>query len=98
LELVVSGISSTAFWKNWARLIQKIYQVNPLLCLKYQAEIGLSPFIDGDQLFRKILTHLGLWKTSNHNPPQLNEPLIHTTELSYDYTYSLLPPVDYWAH
>ena len=32
--LVESAVSSTAFRKNWARLIQKIYQIDPLLCPK----------------------------------------------------------------
>jgi hypothetical protein len=30
--LVESAESSTAFRRNWARLIQKIYQIDPLLC------------------------------------------------------------------
>ncbi|MCP3896476.1 MAG: hypothetical protein GY683_01155 [Moraxella sp.] len=29
--LVESAVSSKAFRKNWARLIQKIYQIDPLL-------------------------------------------------------------------
>jgi hypothetical protein len=33
--LVESAVSSTAFRRNWARLIQKIYQIEPLLCPKY---------------------------------------------------------------
>ncbi len=32
--LIDSDISPQAFRKNWARLIQKIYHVNPLLCPK----------------------------------------------------------------
>ncbi len=32
--LIDSDISRQAFRKNWARLIQKIYNVNPLLCPK----------------------------------------------------------------
>jgi hypothetical protein len=33
--LVQSPLSSTAWRKNWARLIQKRYEVEPLLCPKY---------------------------------------------------------------
>ena len=32
--LIESEVSSKEFRKNWARLIQKIYNVNPLLCPK----------------------------------------------------------------
>lgn len=65
--LVESGISSAAFRENWARLIQKIYQVDPLLCPKCQGEMRIISFIEYDQLIRKILTHLGLWETRNQN-------------------------------
>jgi hypothetical protein len=37
--LAGSAVSSTAFRKNWARLIHKIYQIDPLLCPKYQGPI-----------------------------------------------------------
>ncbi len=30
--LVDSAVSSAAFRRNWARLIQKIYEIDPLLC------------------------------------------------------------------
>ncbi len=32
LALAESAVSSAAFRKNWVRLIQKIYQIDPLLC------------------------------------------------------------------
>jgi hypothetical protein len=35
--LIDSDISPKAFRKNWARLIQKIYNVNPLVCSKIPA-------------------------------------------------------------
>ena len=56
-------------------------------------------FIEDDTLIKKILKHLGLWQTRNHDPPQLDSPHIPTieTELTYDYTYSQLPPIDYWT-
>jgi hypothetical protein len=34
--LAESAVSSVAFRRNWARLIQKIYQIDPLLCPKCQ--------------------------------------------------------------
>jgi len=56
-------------------------------------------FIEDKNLIKKILVHLGLWETRNHDPPQfdnLHTPTIET-ELTYDYTYSQLPPIDYWT-
>jgi ribosomal protein S27E len=94
-----SAVSSTAFRRNWARLIQKIYQVDPLCCPKCQGPMRVISFIEDDELIKKILMHLGLWETRNHDPPQPDDT--HTpsieTELTYDYTYSQLPPIDYWT-
>jgi hypothetical protein len=68
--LVESAVSSAAFRRNWARLIQKIYQVDPLLCPKCQGPMKVISFIEDGQLIKKILVHLGLWDIRNHDPPQ----------------------------
>jgi hypothetical protein len=54
-------------------------------------------FVEDDALIRKILQHIGKWETRNHDPPQLDDAHIPTieTELTCDYTYSQLPPIDY---
>ncbi|MCP3931522.1 MAG: hypothetical protein GY705_20750 [Bacteroidetes bacterium] len=92
-------MSSTAFRRNWARLIQKIYQIDPLLCPKCQGAMNVIAFIEDDTLIKKILMHLGLWEIRNHDPPQSKDVHIPTieTELTYDYTYSQLPAIDYWT-
>jgi hypothetical protein len=56
-------------------------------------------FIEDDRIIRKSLTHPGLWETRNHDPPVLNDAHIPTVEheLTYDYTDSQLPTVDYWV-
>jgi ribosomal protein S27E len=97
--LVESAVSSTGFRRNWARLIHKIYQIDPLLCPKCQGPMKVISFIEDDALIKKVLMHLGLWETRNHDPPQLNDAPVPTieTELTYDYTYSQLPPIDYWT-
>ena len=97
--LVESAVSSTAFRRNWARLIQKIYQIDPLLCPKCQGPMKVISFIEDDALIKKILEHLGLWEIRIHDPPQSDEthfPAVDT-ELTYDDTYSQLPPIDYWT-
>ena len=99
IVFVSNGPELKAFRRNWARLIQKIYQIDPLLCPKCQGAMKLISFIEDDALIKKILMHLGLWETRNHDPPKLDT--LHTpaieTELTYDYTYSQLPPIDYWT-
>jgi hypothetical protein len=97
--LVESAVSSTAFRRNWARLIQKIYQIDPLLCPKCQGPMKVISFIEYDALIKKILAHLGLWEIRIHDPPRSDEthfPAVDT-ELTYDDTYSQLPPIDYWT-
>jgi hypothetical protein len=67
--LVELAVSSAAFRRNWARLIQKIYQVDPLLCPKCQGPMKVISFIEDNALIKKILVHLGLWDIRNHDPP-----------------------------
>jgi len=50
------------FRKNWARLIQKIYEVDPLVCPACRGEMRVIAFIEDQEVIRKILTHLGLWQ------------------------------------
>lgn len=56
-------------------------------------------FIGDTKLIKKILIHLGLWETRNHDPAQLDISYTPTieTELAYDYAHSQLPPIDYWT-
>ena len=51
--LIDSDISRKAFRKNWARLIQKIYHVNPLLCPKCLGSMKIISFIDDSEIIKK---------------------------------------------
>ncbi len=92
-------IAVQSFRKNWARLIQKIYQVDPLLCPKCHGAMKVIGFIEDDAVIEKILRHLGLWETRGHDPPKSGDqlPATHERELTYDGTYSQLPPSDSWT-
>jgi hypothetical protein len=92
--LIESDISKKAFRKSWARLIQKIYNVDPLLCPKCQGEMKIISFIEDNEITKKILKHLGLWETHNHDPPPQNSS--HISNITYDDSYSQIPPYDYW--
>ena len=52
-------------------------------------------FIEDDENIAKLLRHLGLWETRNHDPPAPDAA--HIPELTYQDVYSQLPPMDYRA-
>jgi len=57
--VVDSGLPSKVFQQNWARLIKKIYEIDPLLCPKCQGQMKIISFIDQHFVIKKILKHLG---------------------------------------
>jgi len=91
---IPNEMSSKEFRQNWARLIQKVYEVDPLLCPKCQGTMKIISFIEDLDIIEKILRHLELWDIRNHDPPK-PEPS-HIPELVYDYSDSQIPAVDYW--
>ena len=66
--------NSKAFRKNWARLIQKIYEVDPLICPKCKGAMKIISFIEDPSIIREILTHLGLWLVRSRPPPKIHDP------------------------
>ena len=58
-----------AFRRNWARLIQKIYEVDPLICPKCRGGMRIISFIEDPSVIRVILEHLGLWLARTRTPP-----------------------------
>ena len=46
---------------TWARLIHKVYEVDPLECPKCKGPMRVIALIDDKAVIRKILRHLGLW-------------------------------------
>ena len=89
--LIDSDISCKAFRKNWARLIQKIYHVDPLLCSKCSGSMKIISFIDDSEIIKKILNHLGLWEVKRKPPPRANGP---PTETIIIYDESSAPSAD----
>ncbi len=85
-------MSSKQFRRNWARLIQKIYEVDPLCCPKCLHKMRIISFIESGPIIKKILVHLDLWDTRNHDPPAKDDS--HIPELVYDSSSSQIPPYD----
>jgi len=68
--------------KNWARLIKKIYEVDPLVCPKCKGTMRIICFIEDGSVIRAILEHMGLWFIRSRPPPayatHTNKPTIQT--------------------
>jgi hypothetical protein len=48
---------------TWRECIKKIWEVDPLKCPHYSAEMKIISFIKEQQAIWKILVHLNLWDT-----------------------------------
>jgi Putative transposase len=92
-SIIPAEMSSKAFRRNWARLIQKIHEVDPLVCPKCQAVMKIIAFIEQKQVIEKILRHLKMSDIHNHDPPR-NSPYI--SELTYDDSHCQIPAYDDW--
>jgi hypothetical protein len=58
--------------RNWAALIQRVWEVDPLKCIKYGGQMQVVSFIEArqEQVIRRILDHYGLWQ----RPPRRLPP------------------------
>ena len=67
--------------RNWARLIQKIYAVDPLVCPKCKGAMRIISSIEDPSIIRAILEHLGLWLVRSRPPPKIHAPpvCVHNT-------------------
>jgi hypothetical protein len=66
-----------AFRKSWAQLIQKIYEVDPLVCPKCQGVMRIISSIEDPSVIRAILDHLGLWLARARPPPKIHDPPVY---------------------
>jgi hypothetical protein len=72
--IIEADAASPAQRKAWARLIQKIYEVDPLTCPQCKAAMKIISFIDQPGVVKQILQHLGLWEMQKRPPPKINPP------------------------
>jgi hypothetical protein len=71
--------------RNWAHLIQKIYEVDPLTCPKGQGLMQIISIIEDQEMIDKILGHLGLYPSYQRPPPKPK-----SFEIQIDYSDSQL--------
>ena len=60
---------------NWARLIAKVYQVDPLVCTRCGQKMQMIAFLTDQLSIRRILDHLGLDNPPQDKPPPVREIL-----------------------
>ena len=89
--------SSKEHRKNWARLIQKIYEVDPLTCTKCQGKMRIIAFIEDEEVIKKILKHLGLWQIKARPPPRAIGAA-KNPEHHIDSSFSQLPVSDNYLY
>ena len=77
---------------SWARLIHKVYEVNPLECPKCGAPMRVIALIDDETVIRRILEHLGIWAPreprQNQRAPPADRKVIDGPK----------PPVQEWTY
>ena len=73
--------------RNWARLIQKIYEIDPLCCPACSGKMKVISIIEPPDVIKKILRYLGLWDRKARPPPKNVDPKIRI-----DTSDSQLPP------
>jgi len=71
---IIEDYSPRGLNRSWARLIQKIYEVNPLICPACKGKMKIIAFIEDYKVVKKILDHLGIYKFGNKRaPPKVAE-------------------------
>jgi hypothetical protein len=60
--------------RDWARLIKKIYEVDPLTCTRCGAIMQIISFIGDPPVIKKILLHLHLWEVPKRSPSSTAPP------------------------
>ena len=55
--------------RSWARLIQKIYEVDPLVCPRCGGEMRIIAFIEDYKIVKKILDYLGIYEFDKKRAP-----------------------------
>ena len=88
-SILDSGGSSKERRKNWARLIQKIYETDPLCCPKCSGAMKVISVIEDQEVIKKILKHLGLWDIKARPPPRKQ---IRVNEIFIDYSHRGVGP------
>src|SRR3989304_6840910 len=75
---------------TWARLIHRIFEVNPLQCIKCGGNMRIVAFITDYQSSKSILKHIG--------EETIRPPPIPTDNISDPAFWDSIPPVESYSH
>jgi len=80
---------------SWARLIHKVYEVDPLDCPKCGAPMRVIALIDDVHVIRRILEHLGRWapRQKTRAPPPRSRDAAALDQTVPDWTYHPVPDI-----
>ena len=81
-QVVEPILSSRAYRKRWAQWIKKVWNTDPLVCLKCSGRMSIIAFIEEFAVVKKILMHLNLWEAPQRAPPKC---LIEDDYVCFDY-------------
>jgi len=89
----------------WTRVIQKVYEVDPLQCPECGGRLKVISFITDPEVIRRILEHLGLWLANARpvprapSPPPASQgrpdPSFRQRPPAYGDDFSQLPPAQW---
>jgi hypothetical protein len=94
VSIAPGEMSSKEFRRNWAHLINKIYEIDPLCCPNCKETMRIISLIESGPMIKKILIHLNRCDTPNHAPPTQDEKIV--PERVYDGSQSQIPLYEYW--
>jgi hypothetical protein len=66
---IIEDDSPAGLNRSWARLIQKIYEVDPLICPVCRGQMKIIAFIEDYKVVKKILDYLGIYEFGNKRAP-----------------------------
>jgi hypothetical protein len=78
---------------NWARLIQKVYEADPLECPKCNHTMRIIAVIDNDAVIRNILKHLHRWDPKPEQPDHPARDPSWPTNTTIPLTYHPVPDI-----
>ena len=73
-SIIESQSDEKIFRLNWARLIQIIYEVDPLVCTRCQGIMWVISSIEDPSAIRTILNHLAIRLVRSRPPPKIHAP------------------------
>ena len=82
---IIEDDSPAGLNRSWARLIQKIYEVDPLICPVCRGQMKIIAFIEDYKIVKKILDYLGIYEFGNKRaPPKVAEDPVGFDEYIID--------------